>query len=457
MQGDEAETVIFSVAFSATKNGRFPLNFGPVTQQGGIRRLNVAVTRAQREMIVFSSFRPDDMGDLSNKAEGARMLQKFLQLAQKGAHSTGQLGVAVERSRHLADVAEAIRTRGFEVEVQLGFSQMRVDIAVRRPDADAWEVAILADGPTWAERGTAYQREVLPMRVLEGLGWQKVIRVWLPAWLEERDAILTEIENAFTERDNLNDVGDDSVDTSRTSATTPGSPTTTASMRDVLDEADQPTANGRGSAAASGTEENSSVGYLTEGHETTFDYPVFDEFPADLVGDRTTLDAAGSDRRVRQAVLAVIDSVTAHEGPVELDRLVKLTCRSFGLDRVRQSRRDEIVSIIPSGRIEPDPARSDRFVSSPEAKLSNYLGFRADHEAKRTQNQISTIEYVNAAVWILKQTGSLELEDMLRELGAVFGFDRVTELRREVLDSAIRYALIAGLIVEREDKRLCLP
>ena len=72
-------------------------------------------------MLVFSSFSPDDMGDLSNKAEGARMLQKFLQLAQ-GAQSTSQIGVTVERSRHLADVAEAIRARGFEVEVQLGFA-----------------------------------------------------------------------------------------------------------------------------------------------------------------------------------------------------------------------------------------------------------------------------------------------------------------------------------------------
>ena len=458
VQGDEAETVIFSVAFSATKNGRFPLNFGPVTQQGGIRRLNVAVTRAQREMIVFSSFRPDDMGDLSNKAEGARMLQKFLQLAQKGAQSTGQLGVAVERSRHLADVAEAIRARGFEVEVQLGFSQMRVDIAVRRPDADAWEVAILADGPTWAERGTAYQREVLPMRVLEGLGWQKVIRVWLPAWLEERETILTEIENAFTESDNGKDAGDDSADTSRAAATEPGSSTpTSSSLRDVTDVADHRAADGRSGAVASGVGERSSVNYSTENHETPFDYPVFDEFPAGIVGDRTVLDAAESDRRARQAILAVIDAVTAHEGPVELDRLVKLTCRSFGLDRVKQSRRDAIVAIIPSGRIEPDPARIDHFVSSPGMELRTYPGFRADHEAKRTLNQIPTTEYANAAVWILDQTGSLELEDMLRELGAVFGFDKLTQPRREVFDSAISYALSAGLMTEREDKRLCLP
>lgn len=463
VQGDEAETVIFSVAFSATKSGRFPLNFGPVTQQGGIRRLNVAVTRAQQEMIVFSSFRPDEMGDLSNKAEGARMLQKFLQLAQKGAQSTGQLGVAVEHSQHLADVANAIRSRGFEAEVQLGFSQMRVDIAVRRPGAAAWEVAILADGPTWAARGTAYQREVLPMRVLEGLGWRKVIRVWLPAWLEERNAILTEIENAFTDFDKTNNTTDDSLRSVNTSRTEPVAATPTPAMSNEVDGPDQPPAAEHSSNVVNNdavpiTDAEAVASESKEINETPLGYPIFEEFPVALRGDRTILDTAGSDRQARELILAVIDSATAHEAPVELDRLVKLVCRCFGLAVVRQSRRDEIVSIIPSNRIEPDPARSDsKFVNAISRDLSSYTGFRADSEGKRAPEEISTVEYVNAVVWIFEQTGSLEFEDLLSELGAVFGFNRMTKPRRNVLEGAVRFALSTGQVIERDDDRLCLP
>ena len=423
VQGDEAETVIFSVAFSAAKNGRFPLNFGPVTQQGGIRRLNVAVTRAQQEMLVFSSFSPDDMGDLSNKAEGARMLQKFLQLAQKGAQSTSQIGVAVERSRHLADVAEAIRARGFEVEVQLGFSQMRVDIAVRRPDAEAWEVAILADGPAWAERGTAYQREVLPMRVLEGLGWRKVIRVWLPAWLEERDAVLSEIENALTSADDAEE-----VDGERPQAPEP--------------PATEPT----GAAPTP----------ATSGDELGFDYPQFTEFLVSLQGDRAVIDAVGSDKRARQAVLAVVDSVVEREGPVELERLVKFVCQSFGT-QARESRREEIISIIPRSRIERDPARRNaRFVSAVGEDLASYPVFRFDREAKRTHEQIPTIEYVNAACWILERAGSLVRDDLYRELLSGFGWEKLTKPRREVLESAMSYAVGAERIAKLDDGRLSL-
>ena len=458
VQGDEAETVIFSVAFSAAKNGRFPLNFGPVTQQGGIRRLNVAVTRAQQEMLVFSSFSPDDMGDLSNKAEGARMLQKFLQLAQKGAQATSQIGVAVERSRHLTDVAEAIRDRGFEVEVQLGFSQMRVDIAVRRPDAEAWEVAVLADGPAWAERGTAYQREVLPMRVLEGLGWRKVIRVWLPAWLEERDAILAEIENAFASADEADEVDGVHLSSPEPSASElAGAGPTSAPAGDDSGVAGEAAADGDSGVAGEVPEFNGGEGDPTERNETPLDYPQFREFQVSFQGRRAILDAMGSDNRARHAVLAVVDLVTDREGPVELERLVKFVCQSFGRSQVRQSRRDGIISIIPPSRIERDPVRSDtRFVSATGEGLGGYSTFRFDREAKRKPEQISTCEYVNAACWILGRDGPLEPEVLLRGLLAGFGWEKMTDPCQEVLEGAIRFALDAERVVELDGGRISL-
>ena len=458
VQGDEAETVIFSVAFSAAKNGRFPLNFGPVTQQGGIRRLNVAVTRAQQEMLVFSSFSPDDMGDLSNKAEGARMLQKFLQLAQKGAQATSQIGVAVERSRHLTDVAEAIRDRGFEVEVQLGFSQMRVDIAVRRPDAEAWEVAVLADGPAWAERGTAYQREVLPMRVLEGLGWRKVIRVWLPAWLEERDAILAEIENAFASADEADEVDGVHLSSPEPSASElAGAAPTSAPAGDDSGVAGEAAADGDSGVAGEVPEFNGGEGDPTERNETPLEYPQFREFQVSFQGRRAILDAIGSDNRARHAVLAVVDLVADREGPVELERLLKFVCQSFGRSQVRQSRRDGIISIIPPSRIERDPVRSDtRFVSATGEGLGGYSTFRFDREAKRKPEQISTCEYVNAACWILGRDGSLEPEVLLRGLLAGFGWEKMTDPCQEVLEGAIRFALDAERVVELDGGRISL-
>jgi hypothetical protein len=82
--------------------------------------------------------------------------------------------------------------------------------------------------------------------------------------------------------------------------------------------------------------------------------------------------------------------------------------------------------------------------------------FRFDREAKRTPEQIPTIEYVNAACWILERAGSLVPDDLHRELLSGFGWEKLTEPRREVLESAMSYAVGAERIAELDDGRLSL-
>jgi superfamily I DNA and/or RNA helicase len=61
VQGDERDVILFSTAFSVNDKGVLPLNFGPLNRAGGERRLNVAVTRARRQVVVFSSFDPGQL------------------------------------------------------------------------------------------------------------------------------------------------------------------------------------------------------------------------------------------------------------------------------------------------------------------------------------------------------------------------------------------------------------
>lgn len=53
VQGDERDVILFSVCYGPDATGRVSLNFGPLNQAGGWRRLNVAVSRAREEMLVF--------------------------------------------------------------------------------------------------------------------------------------------------------------------------------------------------------------------------------------------------------------------------------------------------------------------------------------------------------------------------------------------------------------------
>ena len=46
VQGDERDAIILSVGYHKDVNGNLPYRFGPILQEGGERRLNVAVTRS---------------------------------------------------------------------------------------------------------------------------------------------------------------------------------------------------------------------------------------------------------------------------------------------------------------------------------------------------------------------------------------------------------------------------
>ena len=193
VQGDERDTILFSTAFSADASGRLPLNFGPLNLPGGERRLNVAITRARRQVIVFSSFDPQDLRAEETISVGVKDLRAYLDLAAGGsaglASPLRQSGVI---DRHREQIADALRERGYTVQSDVGLSDFRVDLSVavaRAPEVPV--MAVLLDGPDWAQRRTVSDRDGLPVEVLSRLmGWPAVERVWMPEWLSDQDAVL---------------------------------------------------------------------------------------------------------------------------------------------------------------------------------------------------------------------------------------------------------------------------
>jgi len=193
VQGDERDTILFSTAFSADASGRLPLNFGPLNLPGGERRLNVAITRARRQVIVFSSFAPADLRAEETISAGVKDLRAYLDLAAGGsAGLASPLRQSAALDRHREEIAEALRERGFAVQADVGLSDFRVDLSVATNGAPGHPVmAVLLDGPTWAARRTVSDRDGLPVEVLSRLmGWPAVERVWMPEWLGDRDAVL---------------------------------------------------------------------------------------------------------------------------------------------------------------------------------------------------------------------------------------------------------------------------
>src|SRR3546814_6406569 len=65
------------------------MNFGPLNRKGGERRLNVAITRATTEVVIFASFDPSMIDLTRTSAEAVHDLRHYLEFADRGPIALG--------------------------------------------------------------------------------------------------------------------------------------------------------------------------------------------------------------------------------------------------------------------------------------------------------------------------------------------------------------------------------
>ena len=181
VQGDERDAIILSVGYGRGEDGRMRYAFGPINQEGGHRRLNVAITRAKRRMTVVSTFGPNDLDRSRIRAEGARLLCDYITYAATSGTELGRVDVDkpplndFERDikQRLEEAAADIR-----IETQYGASGYRIDFAAFHPEQPGRPVlAIEADGASYHSSKSARDRDRLRQEHLERLGW-RFHRIW---------------------------------------------------------------------------------------------------------------------------------------------------------------------------------------------------------------------------------------------------------------------------------------
>ena len=185
VQGDERGVIYFSTTYGPDEKGTISMNFGPLNQTGGERRLNVAITRARTGMRVFTSLRPEDIDLNRTRARGAADLRGFLECARMGAQayfsSYGATGSAAENGLQ-RNICSALQARGWNCVSNLGVSGFRVDVAIAHPLRPGDMLAgIVLDGPGYASAATARDRDVLRESVLKALGWN-ILHIWSLDW-----------------------------------------------------------------------------------------------------------------------------------------------------------------------------------------------------------------------------------------------------------------------------------
>src|SRR5207245_1147726 len=136
VQGDERDVIILAVGYGRRSGTGVAHTFGPLTQDGGERRLNVAITRARRQMHVVSSFTAADLDPARLKKRGAELLRAFLDYAERGPAALGEgpSVVAPTLTPYEQDVANRLRAAGLDPHPQYGVAGYRIDFVLPHPE-----------------------------------------------------------------------------------------------------------------------------------------------------------------------------------------------------------------------------------------------------------------------------------------------------------------------------------
>lgn len=188
VQGDERDTIFFSVGYAKTKeqraNGRpMSMRFGPLGVSGGERRLNVAITRAKINVKLVSSILPSDIDLSRTESDGIRMLRSYIEFAMNGEATLAAAHKNTRPDDFVDSIAQFLRNQGFEVQQYVGCSGYKIDIAVKHPSktVEQFVAGVECDGFSYVSARTARDRDRLRSSVLKNMGWN-LYRVWSAEW-----------------------------------------------------------------------------------------------------------------------------------------------------------------------------------------------------------------------------------------------------------------------------------
>ncbi len=203
VQGDERDLILFSITYGKDVAGKMAMNFGPINQEGGQRRLNVAITRARTGVTIFSSIRPDDIDLSKTRSAGIADLKNYLEFVIKGPRAIIEQAIptGLEPESPLEiEIIRALRNKGWTVHPQVGCSGYRIDMAVVHPQKQGrYLLGIECDGATYHSLPTARDRDRLRQFVLEDLGWT-LHRVWSTDWWNDPEREIEKLEWSINKR-----------------------------------------------------------------------------------------------------------------------------------------------------------------------------------------------------------------------------------------------------------------
>ena len=427
VQGDERDVILFSVGYGPDAEGRVSMNFGPLNRAGGERRLNVAVSRARYEMIIYSTLR-SDMIDLNRTSSiGVAGLKRFLEYAEKGTRSTissvpRQLSEATASIETI--IADRLRSLGYTVHTDIGCSGYKIDIGiVDTENTSNYQLGIICDGKNYKRTKTARDREIVQNNVLKALGWD-IYRIWTMDWWEKPDEVMATIQEAIARKKNseIGSMTATEINSTPTEVTAPA-PTAQITNNDISFVLKaSPVAPEKQAASVLSTQNRIEQKYKFA-KITPYNYSPEDFFFTDSYS----------------ILLSQIRKIMESEAPISKSLLCKKILSEWGISRLGTRVEAQIETALDTLNIYRTEYEGLVFCWNDKEQCASYSIYRPVSDREATD--IPPEEIANAIRQLLTDSISLPAADLIKACAQQFGFARMGSNIDAAMQRGIREAV----------------
>ena len=213
VQGDERDIIIFSIGYAKNKEGKFIQNFGWLNQAGGENRLNVAISRAKKQVHVVSSFDPSELNVENTKNPGPAILKKYLEytqavsmnkkdearrillsLSSDDSDNTVSEDESQVQQEYFDSIADALSQEGIEFQRNVGIGGYTIDFALKKEGR--FVLGLECDSHLYTRPDTSRNRDYHRQKYLESRGW-KIFRLWSSSWWKNREQEMQKISDLY--------------------------------------------------------------------------------------------------------------------------------------------------------------------------------------------------------------------------------------------------------------------
>lgn len=390
VQGDERDCIIFSIGFGYDKNHKFNHFFGPLSLEKGERRLNVAVTRSKKEMIVFASIHSGDIKAERAKNRGAEVLKQFLMYAEVGPSCL----IIENKNQFIAqggieqDIKEEIAKLGYDCDILVGDSKFKINVCVKN-DSGEYILGILIDGGVSSLDSTCRDRNTVQIKTLQRLNWN-VINIYSVDYIKDREKVLDRIIEC-TKNHNV-----------------------------ILENSDKPMD-------------------LVFEHDDIKLYKrakAYKKYIPQQIINYDLIEEEAPNMNIIKQLQLIID----YEGPIAYSLLLDRFKKMIGVSKV--GARVKRLFDINLTRVERTKFKElSEVVYFPLNQNPNIDYYRKSSSTDRDISQVPCAEIKQAIIDVLEVNGRIKTTDLISQIGNFFGFKVMTQATREKINNAIKYIL----------------